>query len=280
MLIIKTNQPNTLVVTVSQNSELPNPEYLFSFTHIFSKASVTFIPTDISTHKSRYDEFYFVEGTAAGQIAFPYQGQYLYSISEQPQGSGNLNPALAYNVVENGEAQVFPSSASTMDSQYDIFISNNEDNSNIIFAPGEINPTPNSTATPTPTPSTTPIVSPTTTPTQTPTTTPTTTPTPSTTPPAFTGLTFIVASASTQGNACSNLLTGTTFNVYAQDLGNCAPCFPDTCWACLTTSQSVYLDQALTILVGDGYYANDIGPSNNTWYIVGGFPQSGGFMAC
>jgi hypothetical protein len=140
MLIIKTNQPNTLVVTVSQNSELPNPEYLFSFTHIFSKASVTFIPTDISTHKSRYDEFYFVEGTAAGQIAFPYQGQYLYSISEQPAGSGNLNPALAYNVVENGDAQVFPSSASTMDSQYDIYISSNEDNSNIIFAPGEITP--------------------------------------------------------------------------------------------------------------------------------------------
>lgn len=191
MLIIKTNQPNTLVVTVSQNSELTNPEYLFSFTHIFSKRNVTFIPTDISTHKSRYDEFYFVEGTGVGQIPFPYQGQYLYSISEQPAGSGNLNPALAYNVVENGEAQVFPSSASTMESQYDIFISNNEENSNIIFAPDEINPTPNITPSPTstpnqPSPTPTPSITPTITPTitNTPSVTPTLTPTPSTTPQA------------------------------------------------------------------------------------------------
>ena len=179
MLIIKTNQPNTLVVTVSQNSELPNPEYLFSFTHIFSKQNITFIPTDISTHKSRYDEFYFVEGNGVGEVRFPYQGQYIYAVYEQTAGSGNLNPALAFNVVENGDAQVFPSSASTMDSQYDIFISNNEDNSNYIFAPGEIIPGP----TPTPTSSPLPIS-----PTPTPSLTPTFTPTPSSTPPPNTPL--------------------------------------------------------------------------------------------
>jgi hypothetical protein len=71
-----------MVVTVSQNSELTNPEYLFSFTHIFSKENVTFIPADISMHKNRYDEFYFVEGTGLGEIDFPYEGLYLYSISE------------------------------------------------------------------------------------------------------------------------------------------------------------------------------------------------------
>jgi hypothetical protein len=167
MLIIKTDQPNTLVVTVSQNSELTNPEYLFSFTHIFSKQRVTFIPIDISTHKVRYDEFYFIEGDGVGEIDFPYQGLYTYAIYEQPSGSGNLNPALATNVVENGEAQIFPSSAATMESQYDIWISGNEDNANIIFAPDE----PNPPSSPTPTPSVTP--------TQTPTLTPTPTPTPS-----------------------------------------------------------------------------------------------------
>ena len=104
-----------------------------------SKASVSFIPTDISTHKVRYDEFYFVEGNGAGEVNFPYQGLYLYAVYEQPAGSGNLNPALATNVVENGEAQVFPQSASTMTTAYDIYISNNEDNANIIFAPGEPN---------------------------------------------------------------------------------------------------------------------------------------------
>jgi len=131
-----------MVVTVSQNSELTNPEYLFSFTHIFSKENVTFIPADISMHKNRYDEFYFVEGTGLGEIDFPYEGLYLYSISEQPQGSGNLNPALAYNVVENGEAQIIIATATTMETNYDIWISPNEDNSNIIFAPDELNPAP------------------------------------------------------------------------------------------------------------------------------------------
>ena len=142
MLIIKTNQVNPLVVTVSQNSELINPEYLFSFTHIFSKKNVTFIPPNVSIHKSRYDEFIFVEGNnpGAGEIRFPYEGLYIYSISEQPMGSGNLNPALSYNVVENGEAQVIVQSAITMNSQYDIYISSNEDNSNFIFAPDEITP--------------------------------------------------------------------------------------------------------------------------------------------
>jgi hypothetical protein len=176
MLIIKTNQPNTLVVTVSQNSELTNPEYLFSFTHIFSKQQVTFIPTDISTHKNRYDEFYFVEGSGPGQVYFPYQGQYIYAIYEQPAGSGNLNPSLATNVVENGEAQIYPSSAMTMTSQYDVFVSDNEDNSNIIFAPDE----PNPLVTSTPTPSVTPTLTPTTT--STPTVTPTQTETPTNTP--------------------------------------------------------------------------------------------------
>lgn len=185
MLIIKTNQPNTLVVTVSQNSELTNPEYLFSFTHIFSKQQVTFIPVDISTHKNRYDEFYFVEGSGPGEVYFPYQGQYIYAIYEQPAGSGNLNPSLATNVVENGEAQIYPSTAMTINNQYDMFISNNEDNSNIIFAPDEPNPiiaspTPSPTSSVTPTLTPTPSVTPTLT--QTPSETPTLTPTNSETP--------------------------------------------------------------------------------------------------
>ena len=177
------------MVTVSQNSELSNPEYLFSFTHIFSKQNVSFIPLDVSLHKSRYDEFYFVEGLECDEIHFPYEGQYLYSISEQPAGSGNLNPALAYNVVENGEAQIIVQSAITVNSQFDVFISSNEDNSNFIFAPDEPNPTPNITCTPTqtpnqPTPTPTPSITPTFTPTntQTPSVTPTHTPTPSSTP--------------------------------------------------------------------------------------------------
>jgi hypothetical protein len=193
MLLIKANQLNTLVVTVSQNAELTNPEWLFSFTHIFSKQTVSFIPTDISTHKSRYDEFVFVEGGDVGEIAFPFEGLYLYGVYEQPQGSGNLDPALAYNKVESGQATVIVQSANTVDSNYISYISNNEDNSNFIFAPDELNPSPtptnNPSNTPTPTQTNTPTVTKTPTNTQTPTQTQTNTQTPTNTPtntPTFT----------------------------------------------------------------------------------------------
>lgn len=281
MLIIKTNQPNTLVVTVSQNSELTNPEYLFSFTHIFSKQNVTFIPQDISTHKSRYDEFYFVEGTGVGQIHFPYQGEYLYAIYEQPAGSGNLNPALAYNVVENGDAQIFPASASTMDSQYDIFISNNEDNSNIIFAPDEPNPTPNITPSITPSPTTTPIPA-----SPTPSVTPTLTPTPSSTPPS-TYNRFIVGTGSTASDSCNNLSLGNTIAVYANIAGGpaqCNPCLPLTCFPCVNTSDTWWLDAAFTIPLPDmwiaSYIANGGTTQPNRQQIVGQQIVGGTYTNC
>jgi hypothetical protein len=133
MLLIKKNQVNTLVVTVSQNAELVNPEWLFSFTHIFSKDQVRFIAEDVSVHKTRYDEFIINEGTGVNDVNFPFQGLYTYGIYEQPSGSGNLNPALAYNLVESGQAQVLYQSASTIDASYISYVSNDEYNSNYIF---------------------------------------------------------------------------------------------------------------------------------------------------
>jgi len=134
-------------------------------------------------------------------------------------------------------------------------------------------PTPSNTATPTITPTNTPTQ------TKTPTNTPTFTPTPSSTPSLPPGvLQFLVASGSTQPGACA--LTP-SFYVYAADLGNCAGCF--NCWPCITTSQQVFTDPALTIPVGDGYYKNQwqsLPSPASTWYIVGGFPQGAGFMSC
>ena len=72
------------------------------------------------------------------------------------------------------------------------------------------------------------------------------TPTPSATGSGFSGLTFTVASGNTQGHACGNLQTGTTFTVYTNDLGNCGGCLPLTCWPCLNTSQILYYDTAFT----------------------------------
>lgn len=153
------------------------------------------------------------------------------------------------------------------DSITDCFVCNANDwNECQPVPPYSPTPTPSMTASPTPTPTTTS--------TNTPTPTPTITPSSSPLPP----LVFLVGSGATQSDACLDVCY---FNVYAQDLGNCSGCLPFTCWACLTTSQQVYLDSALTIPVPTGYYSNQQSPNNfTTWYIVGGFPQPAGFSSC
>ena len=96
-------------------------------------------------------------------------------------------------------------------------------------------------------------------------------------------ISFLVSSASTQNDACE---IGPYFLVYADDSFNpnqCDGCTGAglTCWACLSTSQQVYIDPAMTIPVGDGYYMNEMETGNfATWYIIGGFPQGAGFMGC
>ncbi len=173
-----------MVMTLTQNSTLCDPEYLFYFVHIFSKDSVAFILPNISIHQTRYDEFEFVEGPGIGEIAFPYSGEYNYYVYEQPFGSGNLNPALSTNLVEQGISLLIEESRNTTNEYYVEFISDDEFDSNVIFAPDELQPpsqTPSNTPSPTPTRTQTPT--PTQTPTITPTTTPTLTPTPSSTPP-------------------------------------------------------------------------------------------------
>jgi hypothetical protein len=230
MILLKTNQLNKIITTVSQNAELANPEWLFSFTHKMSKERVTFILPNISTHQVRYDEFEFIEGQGIGEIAFPYEGQYIYGIYEQFSGSTNLNPALAYNKVESGLALLIAMSANTTNDYYIEYISPDEDNSNIIFAPGELNPpsptpsvtasvtptptiTPTNTATPTVTPSMTQTVSvsttPTKTPTQTATPTKTSTSTPTNTPSNTTTNTPTQTQTSTPSQTPSNTATNT-----------------------------------------------------------------------
>jgi len=223
MILLKSNQLNKIVVTLTQNTTVCDPEYLFQFIHIFSKKEVDFILPDVSPHPTRYNQFEFVEGQGAGQIAFPYEGQYNYYVYAQPFGSGNLNPLLATELVENGIAEFIVVSADTTNENYYEFISDDEFNSNTIFAPDEINPptptptetttntpTPTNTSTPTPTPSITASATntptptntatntstPTTTPTNTQTPTNTVTPTPSPLPPTTTFITFTSDTAS------------------------------------------------------------------------------------
>ena len=216
MILLKSNQLNKIVVTLTQNTTVCDPEYLFQFVHIFSKKEVEFILPDVSPHPTRYNQFEFVEGQGVGEIPFPYEGQYNYYAYAQPFGSGNLNPLLATELVENGIADFIVVSADTTNENYFEFISNDEFNSNTIFAPDEINP-PTPSATPglsqTPTPSITASPTPTITQTPTNTSTPqitqssTPSPTPTVTPTTTTTLT--ATQTQTPTNTASQTPTNT-----------------------------------------------------------------------
>lgn len=206
MLIIRKNQTNNLIATVSMNKTLANPYYLFSFQHIASKERISFIP-QVITSNVRYDKFRFVEApntnlsTTPPQVFFEYLGQYYYSIYEQVS-SGNTDPSLAYNKLESGRAWVIVGNDDMDECFFEPYISNDEDFAQIIYVSEEEenciypNITPSITPSNTPTPSITPTntstptntptntQTPTNTPSITPTNTGTPTPTPSTTPPA------------------------------------------------------------------------------------------------
>jgi hypothetical protein len=191
MLIIRKNEINNPIATVSMNKTLSNPYYLFSFQHIASKERVSFIPEVISSN-CRYDKFRFIEtqttdlSVVPPNVYFPYLGQYYYSIYEQLQ-SGNTNPALAYNKLESGRAVVIVGNDNPDDCFFEPYISNDENFAQVIYVSEEeqecINiVTPSVTPSNSPTPSITPTNTPSVTPTNTPTVTPTNTLTPTNTP--------------------------------------------------------------------------------------------------
>jgi hypothetical protein len=137
MLIIKKNQINNPIATVSMNKTLPNPYYLFSFQHIASKTRVSFIPETIISN-TRYDKFRFKEGGNVNlsitppEVYFEYLGQYYYSIYEQLSPT-NTDIALAYNKLESGRAVVIVGDANPDACFFEPYISDDEDFANVIY---------------------------------------------------------------------------------------------------------------------------------------------------
>ena len=137
MLVIRRNQNNKIVATVSRHKTIANPNYLFSFEHILSKEKVRFFPKNISTNTNRYDEFEFNEGLEptnyTGDVpyeVFPFPGQYYYSIYECFT-TNSTNPQYAYEKLEEGRAIV--EDDSIPDPYGYVYTSSNEENSNYIY---------------------------------------------------------------------------------------------------------------------------------------------------
>lgn len=140
-MIIRKNQTNNVIATVSMNKTLSNPYYLFSFQHIASKDRVSFIPQTV-TSNTRYDKFRFVESpnvdlsSIPPSVYFEYLGQYYYSIYEQVS-STNTNPALAYNKLESGRAWVIKGNDNLADCLFEPYISPDEEFSQVIYVSEE-----------------------------------------------------------------------------------------------------------------------------------------------
>ena len=137
MLTIKKGTTNMVVVTITQNQSAESPKYyLFSFVHILSKEVVRFYMKSTINTNARYDEYMFdeVDGTGIpedelnGDVIFPYDGQYFYSVYEMPTKS--LNPSSARLKLEEGRAVVYNNEKTEYYTEY---ISSNENNNNYIY---------------------------------------------------------------------------------------------------------------------------------------------------
>lgn len=110
MLVINKDTTNNLIVTLQEKVTLTNPYYLFVFTNDIQLNTVAFIQSNTSTHTERYDKFVLTETSGAqnyynGTVELLPLGSWTYRVYEQTS-STNLDPALAYGLLEVGQAKV------------------------------------------------------------------------------------------------------------------------------------------------------------------------------
>jgi hypothetical protein len=78
------NSTNNVVVTLTENSTVTNPIYLFMFTNQTSNVPYYFIGTDTSAYKTRYNKFSIVEKASAntlnGEVTLGLKGYYNYKV--------------------------------------------------------------------------------------------------------------------------------------------------------------------------------------------------------
>ena len=80
MIYIEKGEINTIVLTLTEDTTIPEPYYLFVFQNEFNKESnkIYWIGTDTSQYKDRYNLFTLEEGE---DVTF-VKGQFTYSVYE------------------------------------------------------------------------------------------------------------------------------------------------------------------------------------------------------
>lgn len=132
---------NNVIVTVTENSTVTNPIYLFLFQNQTTFDKYYFIATDISTFKERYNKFIVTEknnpNTLSGEVRLGFKGFYNYFIYQTnlANTSGLANAAAAVlnitKTVEVGTVQV-------VISDYEIDEYEVQDTTNIVYQPDDL----------------------------------------------------------------------------------------------------------------------------------------------
>jgi len=94
-------------VTVTELTTISDPAYLFEFIEEQTDQKFYRVLTDVSSNKSRYNQF----TVTSSAFPFPIDGFYTYNIYEQSSGSSNLDPT-GLNKVETGRAHIYIDDAS------------------------------------------------------------------------------------------------------------------------------------------------------------------------
>lgn len=109
MIHLTKGETNKIVVTLTEKSQLTNPNYLFVFKSLENNKLVKFVllnANDISSYKERFNEFEIVVNDYFSTAKI---GEYTYTIYEQASTT-NLDPLLASNILEVGQMSLKNSS--------------------------------------------------------------------------------------------------------------------------------------------------------------------------
>ena len=132
------NSTNNVVVTLTENSTVTNPIYLFLFTNQTSNVPYYFIGTDTSAYKTRYNKFSIIEKVSAntlnGEVTLGFNGYYNYTVYQtslaNTSGLTTAADAVPFitKTVEVGVVDVVLDAQTT--TEYDV-----QDETNIIYQP-------------------------------------------------------------------------------------------------------------------------------------------------
>ena len=132
------NSTNNVVVTLTENSTVTNPIYLFMFTNQTSNVPYYFIGTDTSSYKTRYNKFSIIEKVSAntlnGEVTLGFNGYYNYTVYQtslaNTSGLTTAADAVPFitKTVEVGVVDVVLDAQTT--TEYDV-----QDETNIIYQP-------------------------------------------------------------------------------------------------------------------------------------------------